>query len=88
MPKKKLNLPADNDFEKIFNDLEQLEFWDFNDPNDQAFWEEFFQIENLLEASDELDPPSFTISVQNQRNGEVKTYRNIRLKAVKSAIES
>ncbi len=71
----------------IIAEMSQMELWDFVDPSDQAFWEEFFQIEDLLEVSDELDPPSFSISVENHKTGEVKTYSNIRLKSARKKVE-
>lgn len=62
------------------NHFDQPEVWDILDPGDQSFWEEFFRLEELLEATDELDPPSFSISIQNHQTGEVKTFSHIQLK--------
>jgi hypothetical protein len=64
----------------IFSELDELELWDFVDPADQVFWEEFFKVENVLEMSDEFDAPSFTITVQNHQTGETKTYKNVKFK--------
>ena len=64
----------------LFTELDELELWDFVDPADQVFWEEFFKVESALEMSDEFDSPSFTITVQNHQSGEVKTFKNIKLK--------
>jgi hypothetical protein len=62
------------------NHFDQPEVWDILDPGDQSFWEEFFRLEELLETTDELDPPSFSISIQNHQTGEVKTFSHISLK--------
>lgn len=59
--------------------LDQPDLWDINDPTDQAFWQEFFQIEEMLELSDELDPTTFSITVQNHKTGDVRSYPHIRL---------
>jgi len=71
---------AENRLEDMITELEELDLWDFADPADQAFWEEFFKVENVIETADEIDAPSFTITVQNHDTGEVKTYSNIKLK--------
>jgi hypothetical protein len=77
--------------EKLFEDaiaeLEELELWDMIDPADQVFWEEFFRVEEVLEMSDEFDAPSFSITIQNEQTGEVKTYSNVKLKASRRKIE-
>lgn len=78
-------LPELNDLEKILG-TDQPEFWDIADPSDQTFWEEFFKIEDLLSVTDELDPPQFSITVQNHQTGEVKTYQNIHLSPSKKKI--
>ncbi len=67
----------------LLKDLDQVDIWDMADPSDQAFWEEFFQIEDMLEMSDELDPPRFTVTVENHQTGTIKTFRNIKLKSVR-----
>jgi hypothetical protein len=88
MPKSKQpKLPDlnDLDIEKMMS-LDQPELWDLDDPRDQAFWEEFFHIEDLLSFTDELDPPTFSISVHNHQTGEVKTYSNIKLKSTRKKI--
>ncbi len=66
-----------------FFDMDQPDVWDIQDPSDQMFWEEFFKIEDMLSLSDELDPPSFSITVQNHQTGEVKTFKNIHLRPVR-----
>lgn len=85
-PSPRSSRPAGMDIDEIMKDLEQNDIWEMTDPNDQAFWEEFFQIEDLLEMSDELDPPKFTVSVHNHRTGVVKTYNNIKLKSTRKKI--
>jgi hypothetical protein len=70
----------------FLSDLEQTDVWDFHDPGDQRFWEEFFQVEELLEVTDEIDPPTFSITVQNHQTGETKTYSNIHLSAARKKI--
>lgn len=62
-----------------FTQLDQPEFWEIVDPNDQTFWNEFFQIEEILNLHDELDPPTFSITIQNQKTGEVRSYPHVRL---------
>jgi hypothetical protein len=57
------------------------------DPAYQVFWEEFFRVEEVLEMSDEFDAPSFSITIQNEQTGEVKTYSNVKLKASRRKIE-
>jgi len=69
------------------NHFDQPEVWDILDPGDQSFWEEFFRLEELLEATDELDPPSFSISIQNHQTGEVKTFSHIQLKPVRRKLD-
>jgi hypothetical protein len=69
-----------------FFNSDQPDFWDVTDEADQSFWDEFFHLEDLLNVTDELDPPSFTITVQNHQTGEVKTYSNITLKSGKKKI--
>jgi hypothetical protein len=76
---------SDLDLDRIMN-LDEPEVWDLDDPRDQAFWEEFFKIEDLLSYTDELDPPTFSISVHNNQTGEVKTYSNIKLKSARKKI--
>lgn len=77
----------DLDLEQL-NLLDDLEFDDIENPEDRAFWNEFFKIEEALSVTDDLfEPPRFTISVQNQDTGETRTYRNIRLKSTKKRIE-
>ena len=61
--------------------IDQPEVWDMLDPGDQSFWEEFFRLEELVDVTDELDPPSFSISIQNHQTGEVKTFSRITLKS-------
>jgi hypothetical protein len=58
------------ELDDMISELEELEVWDFADPADQIFWEEFFKVENALEMNDEFDAPSFTITVQNHQTGE------------------
>jgi len=62
-----------------FASLDQTEFWDIADPTDEAFWNEFFHIEEILDFQDELDPATFSITVQNHKTGEVRSYPHIRL---------
>lgn len=69
-----------NSAQDQINFFDQPEVWDILDPSDQSFWEEFFRLEELLETTDELDPPSFSISIQNHQTGEVKTFSHIKLK--------
>ncbi len=68
------------------NHFDQPEVWDITDPGDQSFWEEFFRLEELLETTDELDPPTFSISVQNHQTGEVRTFSRIQLKPARKKI--
>lgn len=75
--------PEENE---AINSLEQPEVWDVQDPNDQSFWEEFFRIEELLNVTDELNPPTFSISVQNHQTGEVKTFSHIHLSSIRKKI--
>ncbi len=70
----------------LIDDLDQLEFFDIHDPDDQIFWEEFFQIEKLLEWTDEIDPTTFSVSIRNDKTGEIKTYNRIRLQSVRKKI--
>ena len=67
----------------LITDYIGLDAWEVLDQGDQHFWEEFFQIEELVSNTDELDPPSFTITVQNHQTGEVKTYKKIYLKSAR-----
>lgn len=60
--------------------------WEVLDDGDASFWDEFFKIEDVLCATDELDPPSFSITVQNHQTGEVRTYQNIYLKSSRRKI--
>jgi hypothetical protein len=83
--KSKQNSP-DQKLDDMLAELEELDLWDVSDPADQAFWEEFFKVEDALEMADEFDAPSFTITVQNHGTGETKTYRNIKLKASRKKI--
>jgi hypothetical protein len=87
MSKTKPKLPdlSDLDLEKMMN-LDEPEVWDIEDPRDQAFWEEFFKIEDILSITDEFDAPTFSISVQNNQTGEVRTYTNIHLKSARKKI--
>jgi hypothetical protein len=80
-PPVKNSLPRDT-----FADMDQIDVWDIQDPNDQAFWEEFFRIEDMLSVTDELDPPSFSITVQNHQTGEAKTYQNIHLRPARKKV--
>ena len=84
--KGKIKLDPIEKIDDLINDLDQLEPWDLGDANDQAFWEEFFQIEDMLEETDELDPPQFTISVVNHQTGRVRTFDHIRLKSIRKKI--
>jgi hypothetical protein len=68
------------------NHFDQPEVWDIMDPGDQSFWEEFFRLEELLETTDELDPPVFSISVQNHQTGEVRTFSHIQLKPARKKL--
>jgi hypothetical protein len=70
--------------DNFFDD--QPDVWDITDEADRSFWNEFLQLENLLSVSDELDPPEFTITLQNHQTGEIKTYSNIHLKSGKKKI--
>lgn len=65
---------------------DEPEFMDVQNPYDQAFWDEFFQVEDLLEMTDELDPPNFSVTVQNHRTGETKTYNKIHLQSTRKKI--
>jgi hypothetical protein len=88
MAKNKTNkLPHldDLDIEKMLGS-DQPEVWDIHDPRDQVFWEEFFKIEDMLSQTDELDPPTFSITVQNHQSGEVRTYSNIKLKSARKKV--
>jgi hypothetical protein len=66
--------------------LEQPEYWDICDPSDQMFWDEFFKIEELLELQDEIDPASFSITVQNHRTGETRSFPHIHLLSTRKKI--
>jgi hypothetical protein len=66
--------------------LDQPEFWDICDPSDQVFWEEFFQIEELLDFHDELDPATFSITVQNHKTGQTRSYPHIRLQSARKKV--
>jgi hypothetical protein len=70
----------------LIDDLDQMELFDLCDPSDHIFWEEFFRIEEVLELTDELDPPTFSVSIRNDRTGETKTYNKIRLQSVRKKI--
>jgi hypothetical protein len=96
MPKPKAKnidqIPADNRFGSLdsldtLGNIDDSVLWDFFDPSDEAFWQEFFQIEESLEATDELDPTTFSISVQNQHTGETRTFSHIHLKSTRKKIE-
>jgi hypothetical protein len=63
-----------------FAHLDEREVWDILDPGDQSFWEEFFRLEEIVEVSDELDPPTFAITIQNLQTGELRTFSKIKLK--------
>lgn len=76
------SLPSLDD---LVTDLERFDLW-AADQNDQVFWDEFFQIEDMLEASDELDPPFFTVKIENHQTGKTKSYPKIRLKAARKKI--
>src|SRR5260221_418053 len=65
---------------------DEPEFMDLQNPFDQAFSDEFFQVEDLLEMTDELDPPNFSVTVQNHRTGETKTYNRIHLQSTRKKI--
>jgi hypothetical protein len=66
-----------------FDEITTINSWEYGEvvENDDPFWEEFFKIEDLLCMTDELDPPKFSITVQNHQTGDVRTYKNIRLKS-------
>lgn len=78
--------PVENALLDAVGHLDQPDVWDIMDPGDQSFWEEFFKLEEVLETTDELDPPTFSITVQNHQTGEVKTFSQIHLKSVKKKI--
>jgi len=78
---------AEPKMDDMIADLEELDLWDFADPADQTFWEEFFRVEDALEMADDFDAPSFTITVQNNQTGEAKTYKNIKLKPSRKKID-
>jgi hypothetical protein len=74
------------------SDLDRLldgdgeEFWDVNDSHEHAFWSEFLRLEEVLSESDDLDPPTFSVTIQNHQTGEVRTFKNIRLVATRKKI--
>jgi hypothetical protein len=84
MSKTKNNLTSQD--VDVLSSFDASESWAVTDPGDQSFWDEFFKIEEVLEATDEIDPPTFSITVQNHRTGEVKTYNRIHLKSAKQKI--
>ncbi len=69
-----------------FKSLDAPEVWDIVDPQEQAFWDEFFKIEEMLELHDNLDPTTFSITIQNQKTGEVRSYDRVRLLSTKRKI--
>jgi hypothetical protein len=89
--RKTANIPqlpdlSDLDIDKLLAS-DQPELWDIQDPGDQMFWEEFFRVEEMLSLTDELDPPRFSITIQNHQTGEVKTYKNISLRSVRKKVQ-
>lgn len=78
---------AEQKLDDMIAELDELDFWDFADTGDQAFWEEFFKVEDALEMADEFDSPSFSITVQNNSTGETKTYKNVKLKPSRRKID-
>lgn len=87
MPKPKSDQPAVIlNTDDALAELEELDLWDMTDPADQAFWEEFFKVENILEMNDDFDAPSFTISIQNHDTGELRTYSGVKLKPSRQKI--
>jgi len=85
MPKDKKNSGQSPQSDQI-NHFDQPEVWDIMDPGDQSFWEEFFRLEEILETTDELEPPSFSITVQNHQTGEVRTFSRVRLKPARKKL--
>lgn len=78
---------SEHQLDDMIAELDELDVWDFADSGDQAFWEEFFKVEDALEMADEFDAPSFSITVQNNSTGETKTYQNIKLKPSRRRID-
>lgn len=90
MPKPKSDVPDQLSEVALLDDaiaeLEELDFWDMSDPADQAFWDEFFKVEDILEMNDDFDSPTFTISIQNHDTGELRTYNGVKLKPSRQKI--
>ena len=78
--------PVNDSFDEVISSLEQLEVWDVLDAADQSFWDEFFRIEEMLAFHDELEPPQFTVTVQNHQTGEVRTFQHVRFKSSKKRL--
>lgn len=71
-----------------FDEITTINSWEYGEvvESEDPFWDEFFKIEDLLCMTDEMDPPKFTITVQNHQTGEVRTYKNIRLKSSRKKV--
>ncbi len=92
MSKSKKNTDATNskstlqNEDEVVNHFDQPDVWDVMDNADEAFWEEFFHLEDVLATTDELDPATFSISIENHQTGETKTFSKIHLKQTKSSL--
>ena len=62
-------------------DGDEVDFFDDINPDDAAFWQQFFKIEEVLGLMDPEDGPTFNITIQNEQTGEVKSYSGVRLKS-------